>query len=65
MAVPVTYSASGIAFGAAVPLFKMPALSRNFAYDVTKDGKRFVAVIAAEPDPVSITVLLNPPGLGK
>ena len=65
MKVPVTYSASGIAFGATVPLFKMPALSRNWAYDVTRDGKRFVAVIPAERDPVSITVLLNPPGLGK
>jgi serine/threonine protein kinase len=65
MAVPVTYPASGIAFGAPVPLFKIPALLRNWAYDVTKDGKRFVAVIAAERDPVSITVLLSPPGLGK
>jgi hypothetical protein len=65
MSVQVTYSASDIFFGAAVPLFKLPALSRNWAYDVTKDGKRFVAVIAAERDPVTITVLLNPPGLEK
>ena len=60
MAVPVTYDGAGIAFGAAVPQFKMPALSRNWAYDVTKDGRRFVAVIPAERDPVSLTVLLNP-----
>ena len=61
MAVPVTYEGADIAFGAAVPLFKMPALSRNWAYDVTKDGRRFVAVIPAERDPVSLTVLLDLP----
>ena len=34
MAVPVSYSGSDISFGAAVPLFKLPALSRNWAFDV-------------------------------
>lgn len=65
MAVPVSYSGSAISFGAATVLFKMPALSRNWAFDVMKDGTRFVAVISAERDPVSITVLLNPAGTGK
>jgi Tol biopolymer transport system component len=60
MMVPVTYDRAGISFGAAVPLFKMPALSRNWAYDVTKDGRRFVAIVPAERDPVSLTALLNP-----
>lgn len=40
LAVPVAYSGSAIPFGTAVPLFTMPALTRNWAYDVMKDGRR-------------------------
>jgi len=57
MAVSVRWTASGPDFGPPQVLFKVqrPVFS-NLGFDVTKDGQKFVFVIADEPDPSPITV---------
>jgi hypothetical protein len=41
-------------------LFKAPRLRPpNFAFDVTPDGQRFVAVIVGDPDPSPLTLVVR------
>jgi hypothetical protein len=53
----VTWTASGPDFGTPQKLFTiMRYVSGNFGFDVTPDGKRFVAVVSSPPDEVALTV---------
>ena len=63
MSVPITLSNEGIEVGAARQLFRMPKLvgvTGNFyAYDVTPDGLRFLALETPQSIPPTITVVTN------
>ncbi len=60
MTSPVTWEGGVPDFGATQMLFKVPRLfAVNFAFDVTKDGQRFVAVIAGDPDPSPLTLVVR------
>jgi len=57
---PVTWSGGVPEFGAAQTLFKSPRLAPgNFAFDVTKDGQRFVAVVADDLDPSPLSLVVR------
>lgn len=58
LAVPVTTSGASIAFGQPQTLFTLRLQERNWAFDVTRDGQRFVAIVEGE-DQVTVTVLLG------
>ncbi len=58
--VPVTWAAGLPDFGAAQLLFKLPNIvASNLAFDVTKDGQRFVAVIGGDLDPSPLTMMIR------
>lgn len=60
MMAPVTWSAGVPAFGPAQTLFKGPRLvAGKFAFDVTRDGQRFVAVVADDLDPSPLTMVIR------
>jgi hypothetical protein len=51
MAVPVTRSASGLDLGAPRQVFdtNLPVLGRDFGFQPSPDGQRFLALLDAEP----------------
>ncbi len=60
MAVPVTWTAGVPDFGAVQTLFKVPnIIASNLAFDVTKDGQKFVAVIGGDLDPSPLTMVVR------
>jgi hypothetical protein len=60
MVAAVTWNGGVPDFGAAQMLFKVPKLvPANFAFDVTPDGQRFVAVVADDPDPSPLTMVIR------
>ena len=62
VSVPVTWSDGVPDFGKPQQLFRIRNLSLgNFGFDVTADGQKFVAVVAAEPDTTPITVRMRVP----
>jgi serine/threonine protein kinase len=62
VSVPVTWSGGVPDFGKPQQLFRIRNLVfGNFGFDVTADGQKFVAVVAAEPDTTPITVRIRVP----
>ena len=62
MAAAVTWNGGVPDFGPAQMLFKVPKLApANFGFDVTPDGQRFVAVVADDPDPSPLTMVIRAP----
>ncbi len=60
MAVPVTWSSGVPDFGTAHALFKVPGIvASNLAFDVTKDGQKFVAIVSDELDPSPLTMVVR------
>jgi serine/threonine protein kinase/Tol biopolymer transport system component len=60
MVVPVTWTAAGPDFGPPKPLLTIPRpFLSNHAYDVTRDGQKFVAVVQGQPDLSPLTVRLR------
>jgi len=60
MAVPVTWNGGVPDFGPAQMLFKIPNLvAVNLAFDVTKDGQKFVAIVAGDLDPSPLTMVVR------
>ena len=59
-AVPVTWSGGVPDFGTPQALFTVKNVLRaNFAFDVTADGQKFIAVVGDEPEPWPITVRVS------
>jgi hypothetical protein len=59
-AVPVTWSGGVPDFGMPQALFTVKNVLRaNFAFDVTADGQKFVAVVADPPEPWPITIRIG------
>ena len=60
MSVPVTWAAGVPDFGAAQLLFKVPnIIASNLAFDVSKDGQKFVAVVGGDLDPSPLTMMIR------
>jgi serine/threonine protein kinase/Tol biopolymer transport system component len=60
MAVPVTWTANGPDFGQPLRLFTIERLVlSNLAFDVTRDGQKFVGIVADTPEASPITVRLR------
>lgn len=60
MMAPVTWNGGAPDFGATRMLFKIPGIFPvNLAFDVAKDGQRFVAVVGGEPDPSPLTMVIR------
>ncbi len=60
MAVPVTWNGGVPDFGAVQTLFMVPTIVLlNPAFDVTKDGQTFVAVIGGDLDPSPLTMVIR------
>ena len=59
-AVPVTMNGADVQLGRAESLFPMkPGAFFHRAYEVSKDGQRFLIAMPAQPGGVAITVVLN------
>jgi Tol biopolymer transport system component len=60
MAVPVTWNGGIPDFGAVQTLFKVPNMvPANYAFDVTHDGQKFVAIVAGDLDPSPLTMVVR------
>ena len=65
MVIPVTWSGGAPDFGVPRKLFDAPTLLvANFAFDVSADGQRFVAVVQSASKPTPLTVVV-PAGVGR
>ena len=59
-AVPVTMKGADVELGRAESLFPMePSTLFHRAYEVSKDGQRFLIATPAQPGGAAITVVLN------
>ena len=60
MSVSVAWTSSGPDFGPPQTLFTLPRpVLSNLAYDVTSDGRKFIAIVQGDPDPSPLIVRLR------